>query len=226
MLLAEDLLLLVTDDASGRLLAPADQVDAGLAGANLIELVLAGKVDMAGEDGDGSPGRLIVRDPSPPGDAVLDSALGIVAAHQGKKPATVLKPLSKKLRQTLYERLAASGIVRGQRDRILGIFPAHHWPAQDVHQEAQVRDLVTQALIQRAIPAARTAALIGLLHALRCEHKIVDPGQYGLSKRQLRARAEEIAKGNWVSEAVRKVIDETTAAVVAISAAAVATGTG
>ena len=34
MLLAEDLLL-VTDDASGRLSAPAAQVDAGLGGANL-----------------------------------------------------------------------------------------------------------------------------------------------------------------------------------------------
>jgi hypothetical protein len=30
MLMAEDLLLLVTDDASGRLSAPAAQVDAGL----------------------------------------------------------------------------------------------------------------------------------------------------------------------------------------------------
>jgi hypothetical protein len=35
MLLAEDLLLLVTDDASGPLSAPATQVDAGLGGANL-----------------------------------------------------------------------------------------------------------------------------------------------------------------------------------------------
>jgi hypothetical protein len=35
MLLAEDLLLLVTDDGSGQLSAPAAQVDAGLGGANL-----------------------------------------------------------------------------------------------------------------------------------------------------------------------------------------------
>jgi hypothetical protein len=35
MLLAEDLLLLVTDDVSGRLSVPAAQVDAGLGGANI-----------------------------------------------------------------------------------------------------------------------------------------------------------------------------------------------
>ena len=46
MLLAEDLLLLVTDDISGRLSAPAAQVDVGLGGANLVELTLLNKVDL------------------------------------------------------------------------------------------------------------------------------------------------------------------------------------
>lgn len=67
-------------------------------------------------------------------------------------------------------------------------------------------------------PDPRTAAIIALAHALRCEHKIVEPGQGGLSKRQLRTRAGEIAKGNWASQAVRQAIDATTAAVVAASA--------
>ena len=48
MLLAEDLLLLVTDDTGGRLSAPAAQVDAGLGGANLVELTLLNKVDLSG----------------------------------------------------------------------------------------------------------------------------------------------------------------------------------
>jgi hypothetical protein len=59
VLLAEDLLLLVTDDASGRLSAPADQVDAGLGGANLVELTLRNKVDLTGEQEPGKPGRII-----------------------------------------------------------------------------------------------------------------------------------------------------------------------
>ena len=59
--MAEDLLLLVTDDASGRLSAPAAQVDAGLGGANLVELTLRNKVDLSGEGDQGKPGRIIVR---------------------------------------------------------------------------------------------------------------------------------------------------------------------
>jgi AcrR family transcriptional regulator len=227
MLMAEDLLLLVTDDASGRLSAPAAQVDAGLGGANLVELTLRNKVDLSGEGDQGKPGRIIVRDPSPAGDAVLDAALEIITAHQGKKPSTVIRPLSKNLRQRLYQRLADSGVVRAEQGRILGVFPTHRWPAQDASHEAEVRRLVTQVLTQQTAPDTRTAALIALLHALRCEDKIVDPGQYGLSKRELRARAEEIAKGNWASEAVRKAIEEKMAAVVAATTAAtVATTAG
>jgi hypothetical protein len=92
MLLAEDLLLLVTDDASGRLSAPGAQVDAGLGGANLVELTLMNKVDLSGEGEEGKPGRITVREPSPAGDEVLDAALEIVLAHQGKKPSTVIRP--------------------------------------------------------------------------------------------------------------------------------------
>jgi len=76
MLLAEDLLLLVTDDTSGRLSAPAVQVDAVLGGANLVELTLLNKVDLSGEGDQGKPGRIIVRDPSPVGDEVLSRPWG------------------------------------------------------------------------------------------------------------------------------------------------------
>ncbi len=224
MLIAEDLLLLVTDDASGRLSAQEAQVDAGLGGATLVELTLMRKVDLSGETDEGKPGRIVVLDPSPPGDDVLDAALEILSAHQGKKPSAVIKPLSKNLRRKLYERLAARGVVRAEQGRALGIFPVHRWPAQDASHETEVRRLVTQALTQQTAPDTRTATLIALLHALKCEHKIVDPRPYGLSRRQLRARAEEIAEGNWASEAVRKVINEMIAAATAAASAAAAAG--
>lgn len=226
MLLAEDLLLLVTDDASGRLSAPGAQVDAGLGGANLVELALMNKVDLSREGDAGKPGRLIVLDPSPPGDEVLDAALRIVVAHQGRKPSAVIRPLGKNLRRTLYGRLAASGVIRAERGRVLGVFPARRWPAQDASHEETVRQLMTQALVQQTAPDTRTAALIAVVHALKCEHKIFDPRRYGLSRRQLRARAAEIAEGNWASEAVRKAIDEMIAAVAAAGAAAAASGGG
>lgn len=226
IILAEDLLLLVTDDASGRLSVPAAQADAGLGGANLLDLALMNKVGLSGEHDTSKPGRVVVRDPAPTGDTVLDAAVQIILAHQGSKPATLIRPLGHNLRHTLYERLASRGLLHVGQDRILGLFPAHRWPAQDSRHEAQVRQQLIQTLVQQHTPDDRTAALIALLHALRCEHKIINPGEYGLSQRQLRSRAEQIAKGNWASEAVRTVIQEMIAAVVAAvsSAAAVSAG--
>lgn len=226
MLIAEDLLLLLTDDTSGRLAVPAAQADAGLGGANLVELTLLRKVDLTGEHDAAKPGRLIVRDPSPAGDEILDAALQTVIAQQGAKPAAVIRPLGKNLRQMLYERLASRGVLRAEEGRVLGVFPVHRWPAQDASHEAQVRGLLSDVLLQRATPDARSAALIALAHALRCEHEIVDPAQGGLSRRELRARAGQVASGSWASEAVRKVIDDMTAAVVAAISATAAAGAG
>jgi Golgi phosphoprotein 3 (GPP34) len=224
MLLAEDLLLLVTDDASGRLRVPTDQLDPALAGANLVELTMMGRVGLSGEGSAGRPGRLIVCDSSPAGDEVLDAALRIVLARAGHKPSAVIRPLGRDLRRTLYERLAAAGAVHAERARVLGVFPVRRWPAQDAGHAAQVRRQVTEALVQRAAPDPGSAALIALVHALKCEHKIVDPRLSGLSRRQLRARAEEIAQSNWTSPALRQMIDAATAAVKAAAAASASAG--
>jgi len=226
MLLAEDLLLLVTDDASGRLSVPAAAADAALGGANLLELALMTKVGLSGDRDAGEPGRVVVRDPAPTGDTVLDAALTIIAAHPGSKPATLIRPLGKNLRHALYTRLASRGVLRAGQGRILGLFPSHRWPAQDSRHEADVRQHLVQALVQQATPGDRTAALIALLHALRCEHKIINPGDYGLSRRQLRSRAEQIAKRTWASQAVRTVTQEMTAAVAAAVASAAAVSAG
>jgi hypothetical protein len=217
VLLAEDLLLLVPDDAIGRLSGLPAQVDAGLAGANLIELALMYKVDLSREGDEGKPGRIIVRDRSPAGDEVLDTALGIVIAHQGKKPIAVIKPLSENLRRTLYRRLADSGMIRAEQGRVLGVLPTRRW-IPDGRHEAEMSQLMTQALVEQKAPDTRIAALIALVHALKCEQKIVDPRRYGLSGRNLRARAEAIAKSDWAPQPIRKAIDEMIAAVAAIRA--------
>lgn len=146
VLISEELLLLLTDDVSGRLSVPAAQADVALGGANLVELTLLDRVALSGEGDQGRPGRIVVRDQSPTGDDVLDAALEVVAANRGRKPVAVIRRLSKNLRPTLYERLAASGVVRAEEGRILGFFPTHRWPARDVRQEAQARELIIMAL--------------------------------------------------------------------------------
>lgn len=219
MLLAEDLLLLLTDDDSGRLVVSGEQADVALGGARLIELTLLGRVDVTGE-GEGRKGRLVVRDRARLEDPVLDDALGICVAHEGTKPQSVVGPLGKRLRPHLYDRLVDQGVLRAEHGKVLGIFPTRSWPAADAAHERQVRAALEQALLTTLPPEPRTAALVSLLLALRTVHKVVPPKQHALSRRDLDRRAKEIADGDWGSAAVRKAVDAMAAATMAAVTAA------
>ena len=203
VLIAEDLLLMLTDDTSGKLSAHPAKVDIVLAGANLVELALMGRVDM-----DISRKELIVGDRSPIGDAVLNATLETVTREtvtKGHGPAiqAVIGQSGKKVRKTLYERLVSMGMVRHERRRIL----RDRWPAQDSRHKAEVRGPVIQALMAQTRPDTRNAALIALLHTIRHEPKIVDPRNYGMSKSQLIERGAVIVYSSWAPEAVRIAID-------------------
>jgi len=223
MLLAEDLLL-VTDDASGRLSAPAAQVDAGLGGANLVELTLRNKVDLSGEQDPGKPGRLVVRDPSTTGDAILDAALEIVLAYQAQEAicgalGAEQEPAADAVRAAGRRRGGSRRAeqdpgcrpgppVAGSRCQPRGGGAAAGDPGAGAPGGAGHPDRRADR------PAARA----------RVRGQDRRPGQHGLSKRELRARAEKIAEGKWASQAVRKAIEEMMAAVLtATTAATIAT---
>ena len=128
-MLAEDLLLLLTDDATGKLLLPAEQVDIALGGANLLELTLLERVSLDDEK------HVVVIDPSSTGDPILDGALRVIGARQGRKPKAVVEPLGENLRTVLYARLVAEGVLRAQEKKVLGILPVHRWPAARAEHE-------------------------------------------------------------------------------------------
>jgi hypothetical protein len=226
MLIAEDLLLLVTDDASGRLIASSTEVDVALGGAMLVELALMRRVRVSEAGEELRKGRLVLGDTSGTGDVLLDEALAKVARKQGRKPADVVSGLGSKLRPRLMERLSERGLVRQEQGRILGLFPVTRWPAEDAGHESAVRELLRSALLAGMTGDERTACLVSLLHALGVEGKVVDSVSVGLSKRQLKANAKRIAEGDWASAAVRSTIDAMNAAVaVAVTTAATTAAT-
>jgi hypothetical protein len=213
MLIAEDLLLLVTADDTGKLAADSTNTNMALGGALLAELALAQRVDIAGPDEQVPEGRLIVRDASSTGDSVLDDALATVGHNEGKKPQSVVAAVGKRTRLRLYERLAQAGLLRAEEGRILGMFPTHRWPADHADHEAAVRASLVTGLREGRTTDARTQALVSLLLALKALHKAVATGSVGLSKQELNASAKRIAEGDWVGKAVRSAIDTETATI-------------
>lgn len=226
VLVAEDLLLCLTDDRTGRLVVSGSTVDVGLGGALLVELALRGRVAVAAAGERIRRGHLVVRDPTPTADPVLDDALAAVRAKEGRKPQHVVGGLGKGRRAQLYERLAAAGAVRREERRVLGLFPGRRWPAADVDRARGLRDRLAVALQRGATDDARVAALVSLLAALDALHRVVVPAQVGLTRRELKERAKQIAAGEWAGKAVRDAIAGMNAAVTAAITVTIATGAG
>ncbi|TCO34270.1 Golgi phosphoprotein 3 GPP34 [Kribbella steppae] len=224
MLIAEDLLLLLYDDESGKPITGAPGLDYALAGAVLIELTMLGKLDVAGEGEEVKRGRLKVLDASPTGDAILDERLAYVADKPGKRPKDQIGRLSKKLRDQLLARLAERGVLTADEGKVLGIFPVTRWTAKDARHEAEVRSALESVLKVGTSPDQRTGALIALLSALNVVPKIVTDA---VDKKALKQRAKEIAESDWAADAVKKAVAEMQAAVttaIVVSATAASTG--
>jgi hypothetical protein len=202
MLLAEDVLLLLVDDRTGRFLVDSTRLDNVLAGAVLVELVMTERVGFASETGFFKRGRMVVLNPTPPGDPVLDRALATVAAGRPAKPEQLIARLRKGLRTTLLERLNTAGALRRSTRTVLGILPRTTWQPVDSSHRKELRTRLQDVLVADATPDARTAALVSLLAAVKSAHKVVSG-----EKRALKARAKDIAAGDWASAAVKKAID-------------------
>jgi len=221
MLIAEDVLLLATDDATGKSTISALQLDPALAGAVLIELVVAGRVNLLGE---GRQAKVVVTDGTPLGDPVLDVALQSLIDKAPLKPVQAIRLLAKGLRARLNDLLEQRGILRRESGRALGLFPTTRWPARDSGPEQDVRALVVGVLLKGHEPDGRTAAVISVLTAADMLKTVVQRPDIKAAK----ARGKDIGAGNWAGDSIRKVIQETqaamTAAVMVSTTAAIAGG--
>jgi hypothetical protein len=222
MLMADDVLLLLVDNGTGRFLVDSTRLDNVLAGAVLVELVTIGRVDFPPAGAGVKRGRMVAIDPTPPGDPVLAGALATVAASRPAKPEQLIAKLRKRLRATLLERLTAAGALRRSTRKMLGIPWRTTWPAGDSSHKRELHARLQEVLVAGATPDDRTAALVSLLVAVNAAHKVVDG-----DKKAVRSRAKDIAAGDWAGAAVKKAIDAvnaTVAVIIATSAGAAVSG--
>ncbi len=221
-LVAEDLLLLLLEDDSGKL-RHASFLEVGVGGALLVELALAGSVVVQEPPSRWSKARVVPAPGSaPPPDQLLAQAWSTVA-EKPRSAQDLVARLGKGRRDPLLERLATRGVLRREQDRVLGLFPRTRWPAADQRREAAVRQRLDDALVHGVTPDDRTAALVALLSALQLAPVVLDRG--GLSSREMSKRAERVAEGDWAAEGVRDAVKAAQAAVVAATVVATTAAT-
>ncbi|WP_137178066.1 GPP34 family phosphoprotein [Roseomonas sp. AR75] len=162
--LAEEIVLLSLDDETGRPVGRLGMApDLALAGALIMDLALAGRVDT---DRD----RLWVVDSTPTWDKVADrilAALDTPGAPGDARGALVL--LAREVpaaREALLDRLVASGVLRREEGRVLWVFPDRRHPkgsGREMAEDARAR--LRRLLLAEEIPEPRDALLLGLVRA-------------------------------------------------------------
>jgi len=218
--LVDDLLLVLLSPETGRPVVDGQRLAPGLAGAVLMELALAGRLDVRNE-GRWRGDRLTVVDGPAFGDPLLDDALDVLRGRPGV------------LARSAVQRIARASIVRTAKQRLVDAGDATRTPGgflrftrHDPRPEAR-EPLVAQ--LRAALRGGdatslpqRPVALISLLQGLRVVGKAVP--DTGLPGRELRARARTLSEGEWAGAAVLAAVRAAQAASSAAVTAAVASG--
>ena len=223
MLILEDYLLLTLDDVTGKAVVDASYREQVAAGALLVELALLGRADLAGDGDGGRVGRIVVRDASPTGNALLDEALDVVRAREGSTPKALVAPIAR-LRPAAraVAALAERGVLRREEGRVLPRRPTPRAPPAPTPHPAAGRAALPRALVEGQEPDARAAAIVALLAATGQAGRVLatggsdadgGPGRTAAGRRDVDARAREIARESWASEAVRAYVEEVTAVI-------------
>lgn len=217
-LIAEDLLLLLLDDESGRFTSANHRP--ALAGAVLAELAADGAIELDQRGGLWKRTTVSLDDAH----VVADPLLRGFADRIGEKPRSpqdIVNRIGADVEEALCSRLADRGVLRRDQRMVLWVFPRDIWPAADSSHERQLRSELRAVLLAGADPRPRIGVLIALLAAMDQVHRIVD--REGHSAREVRRRADEVAAGGWASTAVRDSIRAAQAAATTATMAAVST---
>jgi len=159
--LPEEIVLLTLDDATGRPVGRQGMAAGlALAGAVMMELALAGRVDT---DRD----RLELLSREPLGEPVLDAALGLLGEAGDSRGALMLLAREEgALRPLVLAGLEARGLLRRVEGRVLLVFPERRWlKPEDRPEPREVRARLTRAVAGDEIPDPREALLLGLARA-------------------------------------------------------------
>lgn len=218
MILADELLLVALDDASGKTVVDRTNLDTALAAALLVELALAERISIAPADaGWLQRGKVTVINSSPTDDPDLDAVLEKLAEKDGQKVKNLIspmtwRPISKGLRDRRLAGLVRQGVLAEERTEVLGL---RRHPTKDAGPEHEVRARLKSALVDGLTPTERTVALIALLQASGGLRKVFPTED----KKLVKARAKELSEGDWAAKAVKDAIAEATAVMVAAMSA-------
>lgn len=215
MLLAEDVLLLATEDATGKKLAR--YTDLLVAGGLLSDLALAGNVRLTEPGESVRKNRMVlVPDAAWPADPLLGEALTVLGGKPAWFPSMAVERLGRKLIEhkpvaEVYQRLARAELVSRTSHRVLGLVPTTRWVSVDGRYEAVLREQFDTVLLFGAAPDPRIAALVALLTGAGVLVPVVARGR-SVDRRALKRQGKALLAQYWAAQAMQRAFQNRDAA--------------
>jgi hypothetical protein len=197
--IAEDLLLLLLDNASAQPAMNRGQVPRVLAAAVLLDLAYACRVRPALPEEPISAGHLVVLAGPPPFDPVVRPALAVLERAPIAASAAISK-LSKRAEDDVLDQLLRTGQIRQvSLNTTRFARKAYAWPIADRSRTQAVRSAVLAALFDHDQPDPHTATIVALLHTTGSLGTLLSLNDRGWQ--WVHDRANEISRGSWVDDA-------------------------
>ncbi|GAA2794076.1 GOLPH3/VPS74 family protein [Crossiella cryophila] len=156
--LAEDLALLLLEDTGG--FNPRRSAEGLFAAALIFELADLDRLELFDEEH-----RLFVKDTTQTSDNLLNDTLARLAEAEGSIVRDALGLLAVGLLDRVMTRLAATGLVRAEKQRRRLLFTTTVWPPTETDTRHAIRARLYAALAAAAEPDHRTELLLAFLHA-------------------------------------------------------------
>ena len=207
---AEEILLLLLEDKNGKFVhVPELSMRCVLAGSVLMDLALELKIDT---DFD----KLVLLDPTPVGDNLLDPTLSRIAEAEKKRVEENEKERdarywvemtareAEEIRGNALERLIQRGILRREDDRILWVFKSRRYPMVDGRAEQEVKLRIMEVLFSDVIPDPRDIVIISLADACGIFKILLSEREY----KRARERVQNLRKMDLIGQAVSNSVRE------------------
>ena len=197
---AEEITLLMLNDEDGEFVrVPGWSMQCAFAGAVLMDLALENRIDTDLK-------RLVLIDPTPVGDDLLDPTLALIAqskeTHDARHWIDQLADGAEEVRERSLARLVERGILRREEDRFLWVFQSRRYPIVDGGAEREVKLRIMEVLFSDDIPDPRDIVLISLVDACGILREL-------LSARELERaseRIEQVRKLDLIGQAMSKAV--------------------
>ena len=206
---AEEIILLLLNDQDGSFASlPRWSLGYALAAGILMDLALENRIDT-------DPESLVVLDPTPVGDSLLDPTLAEIAAA-GKQPPRFwverTADRAEAIKDEVLSRLVTKGILENREGRFLWVFRTRRYPTVQGEAEREVKLRIMSVLFSDEIPHPRDVVIISLAYAC---------GIFGrlLSRQELASatpRIEQVRRLELISREMSEAIMEIEASAAAV----------